>query len=148
MRAFRFAMLVPLVCLASAVAHGRAAAGDKDELQGAWVATAIDIGGKPASADEIKETRFTFKGDKLLVRHPTLGKQDVEGTFKVDREKSPKQLDIDLIKLSVFVGIYEVKGDQLRICYVTNDNPKNRPTEFANNQKDAWVLIVFKRQKP
>jgi uncharacterized protein (TIGR03067 family) len=72
----------------------------------------------------------------------------VEGTFKANREKSPKQLDIDLIKLSGFVGIYEVKGDELRICYVTNDNPKNRPTKFASNQKDAWVLIVFKRQKP
>jgi uncharacterized protein (TIGR03067 family) len=144
----RFTVLVAMVCLACALARGRAADDDKDELQGAWVATAIEISGKPASPDEIKATRFTFKGDKLLVQHPTFGKREVEGSFKVDREKSSRQLDIDLIKLSGFVGIYEVKGDELRICYVTNNNPKNRPTKFASNEEGASVLIVFKRQKP
>jgi uncharacterized protein (TIGR03067 family) len=144
----RFAVPAAMVCLACALAGGRAADGDKDDLQGTWVATAIDIGGKPAPADEVKATRFTFKGDKVLVRHPTFGKRAVEGAFKADRRASPRRLDIDLIKLSGFVGIYEVKGDDLRICYVTNDNPENRPTEFASNQKDGRVLVVFKRQAP
>jgi uncharacterized protein (TIGR03067 family) len=107
---------------------------------------AIDVGGKPAPADEVKATRFTFAEGKVRVRHPDLGKGEVEGTFHAGRGKSPRHLDIDLIKLSGFVGIYEVKGDELRICYVTNDNPKNRPTGFASTQADGWVLIVFKRQ--
>jgi uncharacterized protein (TIGR03067 family) len=145
---FRVAVLIVMVCSACSPARGRAADGQKDELQGVWVATAIDISGKLAPPDEIKATRFTFKGDKVLVRHPTFGKREVEATFKADREKSPKQLDIDLIKLSSFVGIYEVNGDELRICYVTNNNPKNRPTKFASPREEPWVLIVFKRQMP
>jgi uncharacterized protein (TIGR03067 family) len=149
MAAFPFPRLIAVACLACTLTEVRAADGDKDELQGVWVATAIEISGNPAPADEIKATRFTFKGDKLLVRHPTFGGREVEGTFKADRKKSPKQLDIDLIKLKgIFAGIYEVKGDELRICYENGGKPEDRPTTFATNEKEPLVLIVFKRQKP
>jgi uncharacterized protein (TIGR03067 family) len=120
-----------------------------DELQGVWIATAIEIHSKPASDDEIKATRFTFKGDKVLVR--TLGHCGLEGegTFKADREKSPKHLDMDLVKLTgIFPGIYEVEKDVLRICYGAGGKPDIRPTEFATSEKDEFVLIKFKRQKP
>jgi hypothetical protein len=46
-----------------------------------------------------------------------------------------------------------VPGPALRLAQSADGTLKrtlidNRPTKFASNQKDAWVLIVFKRQKP
>src|SRR5262249_50829433 len=98
MKAFPFTALVTVVCLASALAVARAADADKDELQGVWIATSMEINGKPAPTEEVKATRFTFKGEKLLVRHPKGGGQEEEGSFKTDREKSPKQLDSTMKK--------------------------------------------------
>jgi uncharacterized protein (TIGR03067 family) len=149
MKASQFAAVVFVVCLACSSQESRGADDERDELQGVWSATAGEIRGKPAATPEIKGTRFTFKGKTLLVRSPTLGEREVEGTFKADREKSPKQLDIDLIKLDgIWHGIYEVKGDELRVCYRIGGKPENRPTIFATNEKESLILIVFKRQKP
>jgi uncharacterized protein (TIGR03067 family) len=147
MKASRLGAPVFVVCLACLSGEGRGA-DDRDELQGVWAATAGEIRGKPAAPKEIKGTRFTVKGKKLLVRSPTLGGRELAGTFKADRRKSPKRLDIDLIKLDgVWHGIYEVKGDELRVCYRIGGKPEDRPATFATNEKDPLVLIVFKRQR-
>jgi uncharacterized protein (TIGR03067 family) len=149
MKASQIGAMVFVVCLASFSQESRCGDDERDELQGVWAATAGEIRGKPAAPQEIKGTRFAFKGNKLLVRSPTLGEREVEGTFKADREKSPKQLDLDLIKLDgIWHGIYEVKGDELRICYRIGGKPENRPTTFATDEQESLILIVFKRQKP
>ena len=147
MKAFPFTALVTVVCLASALAVARAADADKDELQGVWIATSMEINGEPAPTAEVKATRFAFKGEKLLFRHSKDDGKEEQGTFKVDPKKSPKQLDIT-IKNKTLHGIYEVKNDQLKVCFETGDKRENRPTKFATNKEEELVLIVFKRQKP
>jgi uncharacterized protein (TIGR03067 family) len=144
MKAFSLVALVAGAWLASVASAGRGADADKDELQGVWVATSMEINGKPAPAKEVERTRFTFKGEKLLVRHAKDDGQEEEGTFKADRNQSPKQLDIT-VKKKTLAGIYEVKGDELKVCYENGGNAKNRPTKFATNKEEELVLIVFKR---
>lgn len=118
-----------------------------NELQGAWVAASIEFNGKPAPADEVKRTRFTFRGEKLLVRGSKDDGREEEGSYKADRDKSPKQLDITLGKKTL-AGIYEVKGDQLKVCFENGGNLKNRPSKFATSKEEELVLIMFKKQKP
>ncbi len=147
MKRFSFVALVVSVCLASGASIGRAADADNDELQGVWVATSMEINGEPAQAEEVERTRFTFKGQKLLLRHSKDEGKEEEGTFKVDPKRAPKHLDIT-IKNKTLHGIYEVRGDELRVCYETGDKGENRPTKFATNKRDESVLIVFKKHKP
>jgi uncharacterized protein (TIGR03067 family) len=147
MKTFSFVLLVAGAWLGSAASMGRAADADKDELQGVWVATLMEINGEPAPPKEVKRTRFTFKGRKLLLRHSKDEGKEAQGTFKADPKQSPKHLDIT-IKNKTLHGIYEVKGDQLKVCYETGDKRENRPTKFATNKEEELVLIVFKRQKP
>jgi uncharacterized protein (TIGR03067 family) len=132
-------------CIASTANTCRGA--DKDELQGEWAATSGEINGKPAPAEEVKATRFTFKGDALLMRHAKDNGKPDEGTYKVDPKQSPKQLDITS-KNKTLHGIYEIKGDELKVCFETGEKPENRPTKFATSAEKEEVLIVFKRQKP
>jgi uncharacterized protein (TIGR03067 family) len=147
MKALPFTALVTVVCLASALAVARAADPDKDELQGVWIATSMEINGNAAPAKEVEATRFTFKGQKLLYRHSKDAGKEEEGTFKVDPKKSPKQLDITT-KNKTLHGIYEVKGDELKLCFENGGKAENRPKKFATNKEEELVLIVFKRQKP
>ena len=147
MKALPFAALVTLVCLPLVLAVARAADPDKDELQGVWIATSMEINGNPAPAKEVEATRFTFKEQKLLYRHSKDEGKENEGTFKADPKKSPKQLDITA-KNKTLHGIYEVKGDELKICFENGGKAENRPTRFATNKEKEEVLIVFKRKKP
>ena len=147
MKAFLLVASVAGVWLASPASMCRGADADKDELLGVWIAISMEINGKPAPAKEVVRTRFTFNGKTLLLRHAKdEGKAD-EGTYKADAKKSPKQLDIT-IKKKTLHGIYEIKGEELKVCYETGEKAENRPTKFATNPEAEEVLIVLKRQKP
>jgi uncharacterized protein (TIGR03067 family) len=144
MRAFSVTVLLAAVNLALAACTATGA--DKDDLQGVWVGTSGEINGKPAPAEEIKRTRFTFKADKLLVRGFKDDMREIACSYHIAADKAPKQIDI-MAGEKTLAGIYEIKGDTLRICYENGSNPRNRPTRFATNSKEELVLFVFKRQK-
>jgi uncharacterized protein (TIGR03067 family) len=146
MKAFRCAALLAGIWLTLPGSVGRSAAADRDELQGTWIATAIEINGKAEPLREVLQTRFIFKGDKLQIRHSKDKGRAEEGTFKTNRDSSPRQLDFTM-KKKTLAGIYEVKGDTLKLCFETGGDPKKRPTRFATTRKDELVLVVFKRQK-
>jgi uncharacterized protein (TIGR03067 family) len=147
MKALSFAVLPTAACLALALTARPAAGADKDDLQGLWVATSIEINGELAPAREVKRTRFTFKGDKLLIRGAKDEGREVECAFKIGADKAPKQIDI-VAKDKTLAGIYEVKRDELKVCFENGGKAENRPKQFATNREEERVLIVFKRQKP
>jgi uncharacterized protein (TIGR03067 family) len=125
---------------------------DAKLLQGVWVATSMAVDGEPAPAKTLNRVRFIFKGEKLLFRGNFENDKEVECTFKLDLKASPKQLDINFGKKdgdeNVSLGIYELKGDELRLCSRVAGSPKGRPAEFATAPDSGLALIVFKRQKP
>jgi uncharacterized protein (TIGR03067 family) len=125
------------------------AADDKDSLQGVWVAQSMEADGNAAPAEAVKRMRFTFKGDKLLVKGNYDDDREDECTYKVDPRQSPKHLDFTPVKEKKPIrGIYEVKGDELKVCLRHADSSEGRPTEFATKAGSRLVLIVFKKQKP
>lgn len=57
--------------------------------------------------------------------------------FKIDPSKKPKQIDITLhLKRgdATFLGIYEIKGDALTVCYAGSNTGK-RPAEFSSKDQ-------------
>ena len=87
-----------------------------------------------------------------MLRHEKDDGKEVEWAYKIDPNKSPKHIDIMAVQSSgkkkTLHGIYEVKGDEFKICFENGGNPKSRPTKFGTNKEEELVLIVFKRQKP
>src|SRR5438552_424762 len=108
MKGFSLAIWPAAAWLVLVVIAHSAAGADKEDLQGVWVATSGEINGQPASAEDLKRTRFTFKGDKLLVRLHKEDKQDSECSYKIRADKMPKQIDIGAGKKTL-AGIYQVK---------------------------------------
>src|SRR5262249_43960615 len=143
------AVLVAL-CLLSA-ARNDAPAGDdpKEPLQGVWLAQSLEADGKPAPAEALKRMRFTFKADKLLIKGNFDDNREEECTYKLDPKQSPKHVDVPPApEKKPVLAIYEVKGDELKICLRHGNSAKGRPTEFATKAESQLVLMVFKKQKP
>jgi uncharacterized protein (TIGR03067 family) len=122
---------------------------DVDDLQGVWLAQSLEAGGKPAPADAVKRMQFTFRGDKLLIRGNFRDDREEECSYKIDPKQSPKHLDFKTPTADrPVVGIYQLSGDELKVCLRHASGSEARPTEFATMPEASFVLIVFKRQKP
>ena len=119
-----------------------------DALQGVWEAKSGEHEGKQGTPEELKFVRFTFKGEKISIRDH-IDRPQIEVTYTVDAKKSPNQIDVTISDPAIkqkILGIYEIKGDELKMCF---RNPENaaagRPTEFATKGSSGLALIVFKR---
>jgi uncharacterized protein (TIGR03067 family) len=122
---------------------------DKATLQGVWIAQSMETDGKPAPATAFKRMRFTFKGDKLLVRGNFDNDAEEECKYEIDPSKSPKHIDIMPPKeKNPVLGVYCIKEDELRLCLRHANSPEGRPTEFYTKRESNLILMVFKRTKP
>ena len=121
----------------------------KQALQGTWIAQSIETSGNQVPPEDSKRLRFTFKGDHLLISGNTSFNKEEDCTYKVDATKSPKQLEFTPPKEEKPVlGIYEVSGDDLKICFRHASSADGRPTEFRTVKDSNLVLVVFKRVTP
>jgi uncharacterized protein (TIGR03067 family) len=130
-------------------AADEAAKKDQDKMQGQWEAVGIEYNGKDLKADGVKLT-FTFKGNKATLSGSDEITKDFSGfTFKLDPSTNPKCIDMTVTagdqKDSVIEGIYEFKGEELRICAKITE--KARPTKFASPEGEFIGLMTLKRVK-
>jgi uncharacterized protein (TIGR03067 family) len=117
---------------------------DKKALQGKWELVSWVEDGR---ADKVKIPKmcvFSFDGGNLTCS-PKVG-DFAEWSFALDAGKTPKALDLKSDKFVGLVGIYELKADDLKLCFWYGEpDSKNRPKEFAS--VDGTTLMVLKRVK-
>jgi uncharacterized protein (TIGR03067 family) len=151
----RSALVILFCALGLVVAGGTGTrAGDKADVakelkkfHGVWTFESVEAGGKKAPADDLKGMTVTFAGDKYTVKK---GDEVIQvGTQKLDLSKSPKAIDVKvnegLNKGAVMLGIYEIDGDTLKVCF--DEAGKKRPTEFQSPAGSATFVNVHKRVK-
>jgi len=127
------------------------------ELQGEWLAVEGEVGadGKVDRGQIRRENRrVTVKGNSWTAERVIGGKI---GSYKGRFEVNPKTKAFDWIgkgpggNAVEWIGIYEVNGDTLKVCYrYNNDGEANRPTEFTSSDSKAPNITVFytlKRQE-
>ena len=148
--------VVALFCAVGFAASGGSGtlADDKADLekevrkfQGAWTFESSETGGKELPASELAGLILTFEGDKHTVKK---GNEMVQvGTQKLDPSKSPKAIDVTLTegvnKGAVMLGIYEINGDTLKVCF--DAEGKKRPTQFKSAPGSQTFVNVHKRLK-
>ena len=116
------------------------------KFQGTWTFESVEAGGKEVPAAEFKGVTVTFEGDKYTVKK---GDEVIQAaTQKLDPSKSPKTLDVTVAegpnKGAVMLGIYEISGDTLKVCF--DPEGKKRPTQFKSASA-SQTLVVHKRVK-
>ena len=118
-----------------------------DTLEGTWLPSAAELGGKEFP-DEVRKTiKLVVKDDKYTA---TVGKAVDQGTVKRNPAAKPKEMDITGTavpnKGKTILAIYERDGDTLRVCYDLSG--KARPTEFKTREGTQLFLVTYQREKP
>ena len=117
-----------------------------DQLQGTWQAVSIVENGKKAPPEEVKGSRMIVKGSQFTFE----GTESYRGTLKVDPGKKPGWMDAFFVdkdnkESGKAVGIYELKGDQLKIAW--RHKGDERPKDFNSEADSSVRSIVLKREK-
>ncbi len=140
-----FVVLVVVLSLCLVASGGDAK--DGDTVQGTWVPSTAELGGKRFPDKVLKTIKLVVKDDKYTV---TVGKAIDEGTVKLNPKAKPKEMNIigtnGPNKGKTILAIYERDGDTLRICYDLSG--KGRPSEFKTKEGTQLFLVTYKREKP
>jgi uncharacterized protein (TIGR03067 family) len=122
------------------------------KLEGAWKAISAEMGGKAVTPTSVGMDKVRIKGNKM-----TFFAEDKEVAtleIKVVPSKKPKHMDwIKDRKYKPLPCLYELKGDELRICFplLPKKGSKTkvdvkRPEGFQTKDRPLG-LIVLKREK-
>jgi uncharacterized protein (TIGR03067 family) len=136
--------LFAFAAVAGAACSVNAADTDEEMLQGEWIFSSIEVQGKTLPAPVGKGGSIIFAKDgKLVMKDP--GKPDRNGTYKIDADKSPKQIDLNVSKdAEAIQGIYELDDEKLKMAF-SSDGPKgSRPSDFKG---EKVMIVLWKRQK-
>jgi uncharacterized protein (TIGR03067 family) len=119
---------------------------DYAKLQGTWKVVAVEFGGKEAPVVErLKDFRWTFLGrERMLLTNMTAQ----WAKYSLDGAKKPKEINFKFAsgptKDRSQLGIYEIDGDRLKICWT--DQPEGaRPPEFSSRSGVNSKLVVLER---
>jgi|SRR5262245_3628640 len=135
------------VMLAAAGALLAGGQGEKElkKIQGTWKFVAQEMDGKAKSKEDLAKLQITFTGDKWSVTDD--GKVVQAGTHTLDPSKKPNQVDAKVTegedKGSMMLGIYELKGNTLKVCF--DPSGKERPTGLT--AKAGQFSAVLEREK-
>lgn len=115
-------------------------------LKGTWKAETVEQGGTKLSGDELGNLELTFDDSKYAEKRD--GEVVEEGEYTLDLKKAPKTIDLKIgtgeHKGKPQVGIFEVKGDTVRMC-LSLPGSDQRPKEFSGAGEQ--ILVVFKKVK-
>jgi uncharacterized protein (TIGR03067 family) len=138
-------VLTAALLAATSALAGQEAKKENEQLQGNWSFVHAEHDGHKSSPDKLKALKLTIGADKLTLR----GDKGMEYVYKTDPSKKPKTIDVTPSdgpdKGMVLQGIYELKGDELKLCL--SKPGRDRPTEFVSKENTGLVLIVLKREK-
>jgi uncharacterized protein (TIGR03067 family) len=119
---------------------------DLESLQGTWIFVGLEVDGAKVPDGMLAGSKIIIKGDGFK---SISGGVTYEGTIKIDAAKSPKTLDLIFTdgpeKGKTAPGIYEVGGDNLKICLSLGAS--SRPTVFVSKQGSGHALEILKREK-
>ena len=142
-------MLRPLLTAAVAALAVAAAPADADRaaLRGTWVIEAATLEGRDHT-DDFRGMKLILDGDRYTI---DFDKNTDKGTFTLDPAKTPKRIDVRSaegpFKGKTLPGIYELKGDTLRLCLEGDGKADKRPAAFEAPGTTRNMLLTYRREK-
>jgi len=126
------------------------------KLDGMWTIVKMEVDHKSLLEKDKPEPKLVIKDGKVMSEAKEAPKGGAELSKILDPSKKPKQITVpnfeggDPKKGVTLIGIYELNGDELRVCVQVvetanlKEREKERPTAFDSKR---GVLLVLKREK-
>lgn len=119
---------------------------DREAIQGEWTVVSSESGGEPIPEEDVKKASVSIIRDQFTFAE---GASRRTMTFGVDLNQNPKHITLTKwdSRDNAQLGIYELKGDDLKIC--VDQTSKSRPSTFVTSKENRGVLLlILKRKKP
>ena len=117
---------------------------DLDLLQGTWNVAALEVDGQAMPSAILSNARIVIEGDRFT--SIGLG-AEYKGTVTLDASANPRQLDMKFDagpeKGNTNLGIYEIQGDNLKLCLATRGSV--RPAAFVSKPGSGIALETLSR---
>jgi uncharacterized protein (TIGR03067 family) len=124
-----------------------------DALQGTWFAVTLQDEERQAPLETIKQFKLVIKDQKMLFSSEGISEIREMG-FRLDPTQKPPAIDLAVLsgpqQGKAIPGIYELKGDELKICLPTRPNEKGqweRPKDFDCKKRSGLGLFVVRKKK-
>ena len=114
---------------------------DLKKLDGTWRLVGLEVGGKAVNPETWgRPVRREFSGIKSSFAS---GERVVDGQITINPSKTPKWIDETLVTGVRFQGIYELKGNTLRLFLEPQGG--QRPTEFKTKEGTQQAIQTYER---
>ncbi len=113
---------------------------DLRRLQGGWTFEKVLVGGEKVGG-ETQPKGFVFDGREIS---PDDDPKDV-AIITLDPSQTPQTIDLVYKNKEKSLGIYEIDGDTLKLCFNAPGDP--RPKTFASAKGSRVSYFILKRNK-
>lgn len=113
------------------------------ELDGEWAMVSCVQSGRALEESYLKFGKRVAKDNETTVT--MAGQVQVKARYAVDRTKKPMTMDYFLAGGARQLGIYELDGKTLKVCFAKAG--KERPREFVSVRGDGRTLTVWRLVK-
>lgn len=140
------ALAAAFVCSIATFADEKTDAQEIAKLQGKWQVMSItaDFEGEPVKEEKLQGYFWTIKESTITSFED--GKPTATMAIRLNSGASPKQIDMTLQGgEGAGLGIYELSGDTLRICFDDSVKDRKRPAAFEVPKNSPNVLLSLKK---
>jgi uncharacterized protein (TIGR03067 family) len=122
---------------------------DKEKLSGAWMALEVEDNGQAFENQGVQKTKIVFDGDKMIAHMSQDGiRTDRDAfTFELDPTKKPKRITLTKANGAVWLGIYSLDKNNLKIC-VAHRSAKAPPSDFKAKKGSKAILFILQSAMP
>jgi|GEM_PF-697959 len=146
--------LLSMACLASVPAHADGTPNDKLQIQGVWAVSDGETNGRSLKTvlheKGLGAMKIKFSNDVMTMTGPGVLSHTYQ--FVLKPKGQPKVITLVTVEThgkapegSVIHGIYEIKGDTLKLC-LPADSSGDRPEKFEAPNGSRLSLLVLSRQ--
>lgn len=118
---------------------------DLEKWQGTWIGQSGEEDGKTIPEAQVRRKKVVVTGDKYVY---SMDDVKEEGTLKLDPSKAPREYEAQVTegeyKGKSVLGIYELQGDTLTICFAPPGT--ERPTQMSTRPGSRSLRITYKHQ--